>query len=71
MPFDPKSFRPAAPFTDAHAVLPPVWTADSDSPDSLVGPVGPPTIVRTTSYKPWKYMYPRTWGSASTPRRSG
>ena len=34
---------------------------DSDSPDAVVGAAGPPTITRTTSYKPWKYMYPRTW----------
>src|SRR4029078_11741606 len=35
--------------------------ADNDSPDSVVGAAGVPTIMQTTSYKPWKYMYPRTW----------
>lgn len=61
MPFDPKSFRLAAPFANARADSPASPDGDSDSPDSLVGPVGPPTIMRTTSYKPWKYMYPRSW----------
>jgi outer membrane protein assembly factor BamA len=27
----------------------------------VVGAAGTPTIMRTTSYKPWLYMYPRTW----------
>jgi hypothetical protein len=61
MPFDPKAFRLAAPFANARADSPPSLDGDSDSPDSVVGPVGPPTIMRTTSYKPWKYMYPRSW----------
>ena len=30
-------------------------------PTRSVGPAAPPMITRTTSYKPWKYMYPRNW----------
>ena len=26
-----------------------------------MGAAAPPMITRTTSYKPWKYMYPRSW----------
>ena len=61
MPFDPKSFRLAQPFANARPDAPPNLDADSDSPDAVVGAAGTPTIMRTTSYKPWKYMYPRTW----------
>ena len=49
-----------------------IWTATPIHPIRSVGPVGPPTIMRTTSYKPWKYMYPRSWElQLTTPRRSG
>jgi Tol biopolymer transport system component len=61
MPFDPTAFRLAQPFANARldaAVNP---GADNDSPDSVVGTDPPPMITRTTSYKPWKYMYPRSW----------
>ena len=59
--FEPKSFRLAQPFANARPDAPSNPDADSDSPDSVVGDAAPPTIMRTTSYKPWKYMYPRTW----------
>jgi Tol biopolymer transport system component len=61
MPFDPKSFRLAQPFANARLDAPTDLDADSDSPDSVVGAEGTPTIMRTTNYKPWKYLYPRTW----------
>src|SRR6478672_7156549 len=59
MPFDPKSFRLAPPFANARLDAPANPDADTDSPDSVVGAAAPPMITRTTSYKPWKYMYPR------------
>jgi surface antigen Omp85-like protein/WD40 repeat protein len=61
MPFDPKSFRLAQPFANMRPDSPADLAADSDSPDSVVGDAPPPTITRTTTYKPWKYMYPRQW----------
>jgi hypothetical protein len=61
MPFDPKSLRLAQPFANARPDAPPNIDADNDSPDAVVGAAGTPTIMRTTSYKPWLYMYPRTW----------
>jgi len=61
MPFDPQAFRLAAPFANARPDSPSSADADSDSPDSVVGSPGIPTITRTTSYKPWKYLYPRSW----------
>ena len=61
MPFEPKAFRLAQPFANARPDAPSTLDADSDSPDAVVGAAGPPMITRTTSYKPWKYMYPRTW----------
>jgi Tol biopolymer transport system component len=61
MTFDPKSFRLAQPFGNARPDSPARLDGDSDSPDSVVGEAGPPLITRTTTYKPWKYMYPRQW----------
>ena len=61
MPFEPKSFRLAQPFANARPDAPSDLDGDSDSPDAAAGAAGTPTIMRTTSYKPWKYMYPRTW----------
>ena len=61
MPFDPQAFRLAQPFANARVDAAATPDADDDSPDSVVGTPRPPMITRTTSYKPWKYMYPRTW----------
>jgi len=61
MPFDPKELRLAQPFANSRLDSPESLGGDSDSPESVVGPVGVPMITRTTSYKPWKYLYPRQW----------
>jgi hypothetical protein len=61
MPFDPASFQLAPPFANTRPDSPEDLAGDSDSPDAVVGPEGPPTITQTTTYKPWKYMYPRSW----------
>jgi Tol biopolymer transport system component len=59
--FDPKAFQLAQPFGNARLDSPASIDGDSDSPDSIVGAQGVPTITRTTTYKPWKYLYPRQW----------
>jgi len=61
MPFDPTAFRLAQPFANARADAPGKLQGESDSPDAVPGESDVPIITRTTTYKPWKYMYPRTW----------
>src|SRR5262245_47411413 len=58
MAFDPTTFRLAQPFANERLDSPPDPSGDSDSPDSVVGAGTVPMITRTTTYKPWKYMYP-------------
>jgi Tol biopolymer transport system component len=61
-PFDPWSWLPAQPFANARPNAPADPGSVADSPDAQPGEVPvTPFPVDTTSYKPWKYLYPHSW----------
>src|SRR5262249_9820413 len=61
-PYDPWSFLPAQPFANARPDPPTDPASVADSPDAAPGePPVTPFETTTTSYKPWKYLYPHSW----------
>jgi Tol biopolymer transport system component len=62
MPFDPAHFLPAQPYANARPDAPTDPDAEDDSPDAdPADAAAVPFVTRTTSYKPWLYIYPRQW----------
>jgi Tol biopolymer transport system component len=62
MPFEPARFLDAQPYANARLDPSPDPDAESDSPDaSPADAAAVPFVTRTTSYRPWLYIYPRKW----------
>jgi Tol biopolymer transport system component len=62
MPFDPTRFLTAQPYANARLDAPSDPDAEDDSPDAdPADAAAVPFLTRTTSYKPWLYIYPRKW----------
>ncbi len=61
-PFDPWSWLPAQPFANVRPDAPTDPGSVADSPDAPPGePPVTPFLESTTTYKPWKYLYPHSW----------
>ena len=62
MPFDPAHFLAAQPYANARPDAPTDPDSEDDSPDAdPADAAAVPFVTRTTSYKPWLYIYPRKW----------
>jgi hypothetical protein len=62
MPYAPTQFVPAKPYANGRLDSPVDPDAETDSPDAAPEDAAAlPFPQRTTSYVPWKYMYPHQW----------
>jgi hypothetical protein len=63
--FDPGAWPLAQPYANARPDTPADDDSAADSPDApAAGAADVPVIQRTIDYRPWKYMYPRSWNFA-------
>jgi Tol biopolymer transport system component len=60
-PFDPWTWTLAQPFVDARPEPTRDPTSLADSPDARPGEPPVSVVQAVTPYRPWRYMYPRTW----------